>query len=204
MEMDQVKLLEKRINKAIKFIENLKAKENKLNNEKLKLIDRVNNLENISSEKQKDIDELKKIQIFLKDKIEVILDKLESIVELGDDQESGLENEENIVTSEESKNKVDNNIIIEEDMVDLKNEKEKSQRDQKISRGKVYNADRGEDKSGFLTEGITEESSLFNSKNSETALDKDNKKGKDKKENDIVGDSNQNGGWFDNNPFIEQ
>lgn len=98
MEGDQLKLLEDRIGKAIGFIENLKAREKTHLEEKENLEQRVSTLEEEIKEKDDKIDELKESQVFLKEKIETILGKLESWADLVDsagyDLETGVAPEE--------------------------------------------------------------------------------------------------------------
>jgi len=76
---DQLMLLEKRIEKAIELIEELKSREKKFTDEKRALESKIEDLTKEIEAKDSLIDELKNSQKFLKDKIEVILDKLESI-----------------------------------------------------------------------------------------------------------------------------
>jgi chromosome segregation ATPase len=84
MEGDQLKLLEERIGKAIGFIENLKAREKTYLQQKEELEERVSSLEEEIKEKDTRIEELKESQLFLKEKIETILGKLESWADLVD------------------------------------------------------------------------------------------------------------------------
>jgi len=84
MEGDQLKLLEDRIGKAIGFIENLKSREKTHLQEKEELEQRVTSLEEDIKEKDGRIEELKESQVFLKEKIETILSKLESWADLVD------------------------------------------------------------------------------------------------------------------------
>jgi chromosome segregation ATPase len=84
MEGDQLKLLEERIGKAIGFIENLKAREKTHLQQKEELEERVSSFEEEIKEKDTRIEELKESQVFLKEKIETILGKLESWADLVD------------------------------------------------------------------------------------------------------------------------
>ena len=84
MEGDQLKLLEERIGKAIDFIENLKSREKLHIEEKEELQERVDSLEEEMKEKNGSIEELKESQVFLKEKIETILGKLESWADMVD------------------------------------------------------------------------------------------------------------------------
>jgi len=84
MEGDQLKLLEERIGKAIDFIEKLKSREKLHNEEKEELQERADSLEEEMKEKNGTIEELKESQVFLKEKIETILGKLESWADMVD------------------------------------------------------------------------------------------------------------------------
>jgi len=84
MEGDQLKLLEERIGKAIDFIEKLKSREKLHIEEKEELQERVDSLEEEMKEKNGSIEELKESQVFLKEKIETILGKLESWADMVD------------------------------------------------------------------------------------------------------------------------
>jgi hypothetical protein len=91
MEEDQLKLLEARIGKAIGFIENLKEREKIHIEEKEDLKRKVSSLEETMGEKDEKIEELKESQVFLKEKIETILNKLESwadvVIESGSEED---------------------------------------------------------------------------------------------------------------------
>lgn len=84
MEGDQLKLLEERIGKAIDFIEKLKSREKLHVEEKEELQERADSLEEEMKEKNGTIEELKESQVFLKEKIETILGKLESWADMVD------------------------------------------------------------------------------------------------------------------------
>lgn len=84
MEEDQLKLLEERIGKAIDFIEKLKSRETVHIEENERLQERITSLEEDIKEKDSTIEELKDSQVFLKDKIEAILGKLESWADMVD------------------------------------------------------------------------------------------------------------------------
>ena len=84
MEGDQLKLLEERIGKAIDFIEKLKSREKVHIQEKEELRERLTSLEEEIKDKNESIDELKESQVFLKEKIETILGKLESWADMVD------------------------------------------------------------------------------------------------------------------------
>ena len=117
---EQLTLLEQRIEKAINLIEELKGREKRFKNEKILLERRIKELQNEIETKDDIIDELKRSQRFLKEKIEVILDKLESIeiFETTSDFEykgANANKNENVIESfNETK------IIEDDNVVDLK------------------------------------------------------------------------------------
>jgi len=201
MEEDQIELLEKRINKAIAFIEDLKTKKSKLNSEKNELLNKVDNLESITNAKQKEIDELKKIQGFLKSKIEAILDKLESIAEIGVKQEKVLtaESNDNIVESSPE------SLIIEEEIVDLKNEEDTLEAKLESMDKVSEEDDMEENKLKPLSEIKNEEDSLFNISNADKNIstEKDEEKSEDNESYDNAINNNHKYNLFKNNPFIE-
>jgi hypothetical protein len=128
MDDSQLKLLEERINNAISFIETMKTREKVLIDEKKDIEKRAADLQELIVEKDKKIDDLSENQLFLKDKIEAVLDKLEGLANL----ETGgsfteMENETADVEKEEETGDNDieesGEIIVEENIVDLKNEK---------------------------------------------------------------------------------
>jgi uncharacterized coiled-coil protein SlyX len=84
MEDNQLKLLEERIGNAIDFIERLKSREKVHIQDKEGLEERIASLEEQIKEKEGTIKELKDSQVFLKEKIEVILGKLESWADMVD------------------------------------------------------------------------------------------------------------------------
>lgn len=92
MKEDQLKLLENRINSAIVFIENLRSKEKQLLAEKDGLRNRILQLEKGIEEKDRRNDDLLKTQKYLKEKIEFILGKLEGLAEPPEERASGVEN----------------------------------------------------------------------------------------------------------------
>jgi len=133
---NQLKVLEERINKAIAFIENLKAKEKKLLDEKETVEQKILVLETEMEEKERTIEELMENQVFLKNRIEAVLNKLESLAnfeissteeevkpeELSTEAESesgGIEKTAEKVVSSGS-----GEIYVEENIVDLKSEDE--------------------------------------------------------------------------------
>ncbi len=123
MKEDQLKLLEKRINNAIIFIETLKSREKRLIQEKEKLDIRISSFEKVLVEKDSKIEELKGSQEFLREKIEAILGKLESFATIDTEGQFDLkafpekEKSKSYVPDEEG-----GDVIIEDEIVDLKEE----------------------------------------------------------------------------------
>jgi hypothetical protein len=101
MEENQLKILEDRINNAISFIGRLKDRERTLVSEKGQVEQRVKELETLLEEKDLKIEALRENQLFLKNKIETILDKLEGLASV--DPASGQNNEEDGAFHQESK-----------------------------------------------------------------------------------------------------
>jgi hypothetical protein len=106
----------------------MKTREKVLIDEKKDIEKRAADLQELIVEKDKKIDDLSENQLFLKDKIEAVLDKLEGLANL----ETGgsfteMENETADVEKEEETGDNDieesGEIIVEENIVDLKNEK---------------------------------------------------------------------------------
>jgi FtsZ-binding cell division protein ZapB len=156
MKEDQLKLLENRINSAITFIESLRSKEKKLLAEKDTLRNRILQLEKGIEEKDRRNDDLMKTQKYLKEKIEFILGKLEGLAEVPEEGVSVVENGDSPFTHEKAalqagkgqpaarekprgqraagggepgntaKLKEPDALIIEERIVDLKEENEKN------------------------------------------------------------------------------
>jgi hypothetical protein len=123
MREDQLKLLEERINTAISFIETLKSREKKLLQEKEELETKVNSFDEIIAEKDAKIEELKGSQGFLREKIETILEKLESFASIDTDSQfdfKTLPETEESVSSEPEKD--EEGVLIEDEFVDLKTE----------------------------------------------------------------------------------
>ncbi len=79
MEEKQLKILGERINNAISFIENLKSKEKALVEEKESLEVKTAELEEVVHDRDLKIEALQENQMFLKNKIEAIIDKLEML-----------------------------------------------------------------------------------------------------------------------------
>ena len=126
---DQLALLEQRIQKAIRLIEELKGREKKFAEEKKLLEDKIKELNGELESKNDLIDELKRSQRFLKEKIEVILDKLESIeifenttdfeLPITDDKESDIEE-----SFSETKIIEDDNVVDLEELNEHNDQKE--------------------------------------------------------------------------------
>lgn len=214
MKENQLKLLEERISKAVEFIETLKSRERNLIREKEKLGEKVSILEKELEGKEDKIKELKGSQEFLKEKIETILGKLESFasIDVTEKYESAEETEEEKIESSDE-NEPENEMIIEDEIVDLKEnvreeepvvmnkENEESSDEQKDETNRIDEAQK--------TEEIDVESDLV----SESVPEKDNNSLFNTDENLFkkAGNSDQNESvleglktkWFDNNPFIE-
>ena len=79
---NHLKVLEERIARAITFIENLKAREKSLRDEKNAIEKKVLGLESELKGKDRTIAELKESQVYLKNRIEAVLSKLESLATL--------------------------------------------------------------------------------------------------------------------------
>ena len=142
MEDNQLKVFEDRINKAIDFIETLKAKEKTLVDEKENIEHRFKELKEQIVEKDQKIEELLESQVFLKSKIETVLNKLESLAnfdignsgedeELPADETSSSDYDRTPGLEEETEKPLDENntekqssseIYVEENIVDLKDE----------------------------------------------------------------------------------
>ena len=215
MQEEQIKLLESRINKAITFIENLKSREKKLILEKEDLNQKIFSLENDFEEKENKIKELKESQEFLREKIEVILGKLESFASMETDiqlEPSEVTEKEEIELEKEYEPAVPDNeeVIVEENIADLQeNNVEEESILINTEEPMPQNEDTEEIKSNELvdtdaaSEDVTEkdENSLFN-----------NDLGLDTKEISKTEDVNSEDGsnsvdlktkWLNNNPFIE-
>ncbi len=121
MEENHLNLLEQRINRAISFIETLKSREKTLTEEKDGLQGKISSLEESVREKDLKIEALKENQLFLKEKIEAVLSKLESLANLeeqsNDDNPEPPEEDESV-----DDDSTESEIIIEENIVDLKEE----------------------------------------------------------------------------------
>lgn len=141
MEDNQLKLLEQRINNAVTFIEKLKSREKALQDEKERIEQRALSLQRIIEEKDLKIKALRENQLFLKDKIETILDKLEGLASLesaagnepgpdryeqegsGDAEAAPGDRSFSEPAAQEAEKQEDSeseSIIVEENLVDLK------------------------------------------------------------------------------------
>lgn len=233
MQEDQLELLESRINNAIAFIENLKSREKDLIQENEDLHQKIVTLEENVTEKEKKIEELKGSQEFLREKIEAILGKLESFASIDTERQFNLKNypeqeKTESLTGEEMPGVQTEQVIIEENIVDLKEDFSLLEPDETVTKGENVSADEeviqdeaartGEETSGS-------EEVLPDSEESEKPLDLpgDAQKKNDDMlftiENDIesdnllhaddgnnakkTGEESYNKKWFDNNPFIE-
>jgi len=215
MKEEQIKLLESRINKAITFIENLKSREKKLILEKVDLNQKIFSLENNFEEKENKIKELKESQEFLREKIEVILGKLESFASMETDiqlEPSEVTEKEEIELEKEYEPAMPDNeeVIVEENIADLQ-ENNVAEESILISTEEPMpqNEDTEEIKSNELvdtdaaSEDVTEkdENSLFNN---DLGLNNEELS----KTDDVTNEDASNGvdlktKWLDNNPFIE-
>ncbi len=203
MEDKQLDVFEDRINRAISFIETLKAKEKTLVDAKEDVERKVNDLQEQIVEKDQKIEELLESQVFLKNKIETVLNKLESLANFdadnSDDDEKpavddtssyGYERSNNL-GGETGKSLNENDaessgeIYVEENIVDLKDEngaeQESDQKDTTISTPQV------------------DQSPLFDTTENEQAAEED----EDSEEHDLMKNKEQEHKPFSDNPFIE-
>ncbi len=148
MEENQLKILEERINNAISFIESMKSREKALVEEKQSLETKTAELEDAVRDRDLKIEALQENQLFLKNKIETILDKLEALAGLEGYEDTTFEkietktaygdkssDEQETVNAEEEREEETGRaaekdteeeshetgeIIIEENLVDLK------------------------------------------------------------------------------------
>lgn len=215
MQEEQIKLLESRINKAITFIENLKSREKKLILEKEDLNQKIFSLENDFEEKENKIKELKESQEFLREKIEVILGKLESFASMETDiqlEPSEVTGKEEIELEKEYEPAVPDNeeVIVEENIADLQeNNVEEESILINTEEPMPQNEDTEEIKSNELvdtdaaSEDVTEkdENSLFNN---DLGLNTEEiSKTEDVNSEDGSNSVDLKTKWLDNNPFIE-
>ena len=215
MKEEQIKLLESRINKAITFIENLKSRERKLILEKEDLNQKIFSLENDFEEKENKIKELKESHEFLREKIEVILGKLESFASMETDiqlKPSEVTEKEEIELEKEYEPAVPDNeeVIVEENIADLQeNNVEEESILINTEEPMPQNEDTEEIKSNELvdtdaaSEDVTEKdkNSLFNN---DLGLNTEEiSKTEDVNSEDGSNSVDLKTKWLDNNPFIE-
>jgi hypothetical protein len=134
MEDKQLEMFEERVNKAVSFIETLKAKEKTLVDEKEDIQRKVEELQEEIDLKDRKIEELLESQVFLKNKIETVLNKLESLdnfdADITEDEKPdadetptyGYDKSESLNAG--SNNETSGEIYVEENFVDLKDENE--------------------------------------------------------------------------------
>jgi hypothetical protein len=189
---NQLTMLEERIGKAITFIETLKAKEKTLADEKEVFETKIQELEAELTEKDRTIEELMENQVFLKNKIEAVLNKLESLAnfDMGSTQEEEVqagtppEPDETVEEPAEDLGKMDKpesegptgsgGIYVEENIVDFKSNDETDQ-------NPLFDANADSDtKSGERPE---EKASVEKSK--------------------LLRSTDQDKGTFNGNPFLE-
>jgi len=203
MEDKQLDMFEDRINRAISFIETLKAKEKTLVDEKEDIERKVEELQEQIALKDQKIEELLESQVFLKNKIETVLNKLESLANFdadsSDDDEKptvndtspyGYDRSDNLeAKTGESLNGSDaessGEIFVEENIVDLKDEngtkQDPKQQDTTISTPPV------------------DQSPLFDTAETEQTV-----KGDDASDDhDFMKNTEQERKPFSENPFIE-
>ena len=134
MEDKQLEMFEERVNKAVSFIETLKAKEKTLVDEKEDKERKIEELQEEIDLKDRKIDELLESQVFLKNKIETVLNKLESLDNFDDDkrEDEVPDTDENPTYGYDKSESLDSGgdtessgeIYVEENFVDLKDENE--------------------------------------------------------------------------------
>ena len=146
MQEDQLELLESRINNAIAFIENLRSREKGFVQENEDLQQKIVTLEENMAEKEKKIEELKGSQGFLREKIEAILGKLESFASIDTERQFNLKNypeqeKTESLTGEEMPGVQTEQVIIEENIVDLKEDFSLLEPDETVTKGENVSAD---------------------------------------------------------------
>jgi FtsZ-binding cell division protein ZapB len=146
MQEDQLELLESRINNAIAFIENLRSREKGFVQENEDLHQKIVTLEENMAEKEKKIEELKGSQGFLREKIEAILGKLESFASIDTERQFNLKNypeqeKTESLTGEEMPGVQTEQVIIEENIVDLKEDFSLLEPDETVTKGENVSAD---------------------------------------------------------------
>ncbi|RKY02296.1 MAG: hypothetical protein DRP54_02075 [Spirochaetes bacterium] len=223
MDNSYMKLIESRINKAIAFIEELKNREKSLKDEKEGLKKVIINLENELKKKDERIEELLEIQKFLKDKIELVLSRLESIdttageedVEKLESAQDTFEEAHEVPLEEKDKNDeseetiVEGPIVIEEEFVDLSKEKDEAsigETDGKEAQEKREAMTMKDESTASAGEGHTENYSLFEQSASESAPER-----KEDPVDETTSDSGKKihknlkmkSEWIWSNPFID-
>lgn len=207
MQEDQLKLLESRINNAIVFIEKLRSREKNLIQENEELRQKIVTLEEIAAEKEEKIEELKGSQEFLREKIETILGKLESFASIDTEKQFSLKNypeqeETESLTGKEMPGEQTEEVIIEENIVDLKEDFSLLEPDEAVAKGEEFLSEESEkpfDLSGDAQK--KDENLLFTIEND---IDSENLRPVDEGKNaKKTGEGSYNKKWFDNNPFIE-
>jgi len=197
MKDEQLKLFEERINKAIAFIETLKTREKKLLQEKEELLQKIVEFESDIKDRDSKIKELKGSQEFLKEKIESILGKLESFASIEIEGGPFPGKDTTQAAEEETDQKIsDVNMIIEEDIVDLKEQGKEQKTTQKDDTGRLK-----EKKDEY--QGIQKPHDVTNEEFDNSLFDT-RSEGKDKAgaapERMGIGSWSR---WVDNNPFIQ-
>ncbi len=228
---DELEMLEKRIEKAIAFIEDFKNREKRYLEEKREYESRIAALKEELERKENIIEDLRRSQRYLKEKIETILDKLESI-ELVEDETSmniqspnlknpdnGFENTEENTIFKENASIVPDKIIEEKEPVDLKelkysedsskeSEEETKEDDMVVDTGisgeeETSGKAKEENVSGDESEG-KKDLELIDGGIADN--NPETKKESSKKESEgflFNSDNKLKGDWFSNNPFIE-
>ena len=202
MEDKQLDVFEDRINRAISFIETLKAKEKTLVDEKEDSERKVEDLQEQIALKDQKIEELLESQVFLKNKIETVLNKLESLANFDTDSSDdekpsvdntslyGYERPENLEdgtkkTLTEKNTESSGEIFVEENIVDLKDEngteQEPDQKDTTMSTPRV------------------DQNPLFDTAENEQAAGEDEAS----EEHDLMKKKEQEHKPFSDNPFVE-
>jgi hypothetical protein len=213
MEDKQLMMLEDRINKAIDFIETLKAKEKTLVDEKEDSEQKAEELQEQIVEKDQKIEELLESQVFLKNKIETVLNKLESLAnfdmgttgegeELPADEMSSFDNNRTAALEEETETPLDEHnaekqssseIYVEENIVDLKDEDGTEQKPDSTSA-----PDTDRPNASMLTPQV-DQSPLFDTVENEQATEEEEAS----EELGFMKKTEQEQKPFSDNPFIE-
>ena len=197
MEDNQLKVLEERINKAVNFIETLKAKEKSLADEKEMIEKKMEQLKEQVVEKEQKIEELMESQIFLKNKIETVLSKLESLANFDmksseSEAEDEIEHKE-VPDKDEREERSTSEIYVEETFVDLKDENEASDEDQGDEE-----AEHSEPNTAIVTPQI-DQSPLFDAEGDEQTEEEESPE----KKRGFIKKTEQVEKPFGDNPFIE-